>query len=221
VNVQQAIFDNGQGEEKTDQQGIEAGYKEERIAKLKEIIRYMQDQADKEHGNNAPQQVEDLQPLVGNLGQAIRDDEVDDPPSEAPQTDQAQKEGQKVRLQGPFETEDVIEDGPDLQDPPDVDLEKEDERHQKGDRPYVQNGTAPSFEETGQFLGKNEGKMEEKYRKEEDPGEDDLHPCQGCGRVIAVDHDQFAGIPAYERKDQQGKDAIAYTLGVVKEDNQT
>jgi hypothetical protein len=49
----------------------------------------MQDQPDKEHGNNATQQVEDLQPLVSNLGLAVRDDEVDDPPSEAPQTDQA------------------------------------------------------------------------------------------------------------------------------------
>lgn len=123
-------------------------------------------------------------------------------------------------LQRAFEGEDVVEDVPNLHHPPDVHLQNEDEGHQQGDRPDVQNGAAQAVEEAGQLLGEDVGKVQEKDRKEEDSGEDDLHPHQGRGGPAAVDHDQLPGVPGHKGKDQQGKDAVDNPLRVVEEDDE-
>ena len=90
VNIHEAVFDDGQGEEKADQQGIQAGHEEERIAQVEEIVGQVQDQADDEHGDDPHQKIEDLQPLAGDLGLAVGDDEVDHPPGKVAQADQTQ-----------------------------------------------------------------------------------------------------------------------------------
>jgi hypothetical protein len=73
----------------------------------------------------------------------------------------------------------------------------------------------------GQLLGKEEGKVEEKDGKQEYPDKDGPYPQQGDVGVVAADQDQLTGVPAHEGKNQQGKDPIGDTLGVVQEDDQT
>ena len=126
-----------------------------------------------------------------------------------------------MRFQGPLEGEDVVEDSPDLQDPPDVHLEKEDKGDEQGNRSRIKDGAAPAIEEMGKLLGKDIGKMEEEDGKKKDPGEDDLDAHQGHGLEVAVDHDQLARVPGHEGKDQQGEDPVDHSLRIVEENNQT
>jgi len=129
MNVYQTVFDDGQSKEEADQQGIKTGHEEERVAQFKEIVGHMQNQADDEHGADAYQKIEDLQTLAGDLGLAVRKDEIQNTPTKISQTNQAQDPGQNVRFQGAFEGKDVVKDGADLQDPPDIDLEQKDKRN--------------------------------------------------------------------------------------------
>ena len=54
MDVHQAVFDDRQREKEADQQGIEAGHEEKGIAELHQVIGDMEDEADEEHGHDAP-----------------------------------------------------------------------------------------------------------------------------------------------------------------------
>ncbi len=97
MDVEQSVFDEGNGKKKTDQDRVEAGEKKDGPAQFEKIIGEIDDRPDNGHGDNAEDEVFDLKFLPGNPGRAKRLDQIFDAPidtdsrKEGDQTDEDQK----------------------------------------------------------------------------------------------------------------------------------
>ena len=83
MDVEQSVFNEGDGEEKTDQERIKACEKEDGPAHAEKIIREVDDRSDKSHGDDSEDEVFDLKLLLGNSRRAKGLDQIPDAPIDA------------------------------------------------------------------------------------------------------------------------------------------
>ncbi len=97
MDVEQSVFDEGNGKKKTYQNRVEAGEKEDGPAQFEKIIGKIDDRPDNGHGDNTEDEVFDLKFLSGNSGRAEGLDQIFDAPidtdtgKEGDQTEEDQK----------------------------------------------------------------------------------------------------------------------------------